>query len=198
MERGSRATYTWTGLTRVSFNAFTCFTAIGSAYLLALWEQGRTRDRLGPLDWIHVPITFIILAVLLSIWHWTMIQLVSSRSWTVAAGEAALAVALVGGVAGGFMARMSALAYRRRVALQEVNDALQRTIEQLTGALADVKTLAGLLPICAWCKRVREDRGYWSQVEKYVARHTDAEFSHGVCPECEDKLTRDIDAQRTS
>ena len=194
---GIEAAYTWTGLTRVSFNAFTCFTALGLAYLLALWKQGRTRDRLGPLDWIHVPITFIVLAVLLSLWHWTVTQLASSRSLTVAAGEAALAVALAGGVAAGFMVRMSALAFRSRVALQEANGSLQRAVEQLTGALADVKTLTGLLPICAWCKRVREDGGYWSQVEAYVARHTDAEFSHGACPECEDKVMADIDAHRT-
>ena len=53
-------------------------------------------------------------------------------------------------------------------------------------------TLTGLLPICAWCKRVRDDGGYWNQVEDYVARHTGAEFSHSVCPDCADVVTQEI------
>ncbi len=56
--------------------------------------------------------------------------------------------------------------------------------ERVTAALADVKTLRGLLPICAWCKKIRDDHGYWSQLEVYVSRHTQAEFSHGICPDC--------------
>ena len=57
-------------------------------------------------------------------------------------------------------------------------------ILELQDALAKVKTLTGLLPICAWCKNVRNDKGYWLSVEKYVQVHTDAKFSHGVCPDC--------------
>jgi ligand-binding sensor domain-containing protein len=54
-------------------------------------------------------------------------------------------------------------------------------------AVADIKTLRGLLPICAWCKKVRDDGGYWSRIEEYVSEHTHAEFSHGICPECRAK-----------
>lgn len=50
---------------------------------------------------------------------------------------------------------------------------------------AEVHTLRGLLPLCAWCHKVRDDRGYWSQLESYVAQHSKATFSHGICPECE-------------
>lgn len=57
-------------------------------------------------------------------------------------------------------------------------------IEELREALAQVRTLSGLLPICAWCKKVRDDDGYWQQVETFIARHTDARFSHGLCPDC--------------
>jgi len=57
-------------------------------------------------------------------------------------------------------------------------------ILELQEALAKVKTLTGLLPICAWCKNVRNDKGYWLSVEKYVQINTDAKFSHGVCPDC--------------
>jgi DNA-binding response OmpR family regulator len=55
---------------------------------------------------------------------------------------------------------------------------------QLEAALAKVKLLSGLLPICSNCKRIRDDKGYWSQVELYVQEHSEATFSHGVCPDC--------------
>ena len=58
-------------------------------------------------------------------------------------------------------------------------------VRQLTAALEQVKTLSGLLPICAWCKRVRDDAGYWTQIESYLARYSDATLTHGICPTCE-------------
>jgi hypothetical protein len=66
----------------------------------------------------------------------------------------------------------------------------ERLIVQLQEALANVKTLSGLLPICAWCKKVRDDQGYWKQIEKYIEVHSDASFSHGVCPDCAKKLVQ--------
>ncbi|HEY1662257.1 MAG TPA: PAS domain S-box protein [Verrucomicrobiae bacterium] len=60
-------------------------------------------------------------------------------------------------------------------------------IQQLTDALKQVKTLTGLLPICASCKRIRDDKGYWQQVEFYITSRTDAAFTHGICPECAEK-----------
>ena len=53
---------------------------------------------------------------------------------------------------------------------------------------AEVKTLSGLLPICASCKKIRDDKGYWNQIESYIHKHSEAEFSHGICPECMDKI----------
>jgi hypothetical protein len=61
----------------------------------------------------------------------------------------------------------------------------ERLIVELKRALAEVKTLSGILPICAWCKKVRNDKGYWQQVEVYVRDHSEAQFSHGICPACE-------------
>jgi hypothetical protein len=55
---------------------------------------------------------------------------------------------------------------------------------ELEAALAKVKLLSGLLPICSACKKIRDDRGYWSQVEHYVQDHSEAKFSHGLCPGC--------------
>jgi len=60
----------------------------------------------------------------------------------------------------------------------------EQLIRELQGALATVKTLSGLLPICAWCKNVRDDTGYWTRVEAYLEKHSEARFSHGVCPDC--------------
>ena len=60
----------------------------------------------------------------------------------------------------------------------------ERLIQELQAALARVKLLSGLLPICANCKKVRDDQGYWKQVESYIESHSEATFSHGICPEC--------------
>jgi PAS domain S-box-containing protein len=60
-------------------------------------------------------------------------------------------------------------------------------------AEAQVKTLRGLLPICAGCKKIRDDRGYWNQIERYLHEHSEAEFSHGLCPDCEAKLYSDLE-----
>jgi hypothetical protein len=54
-----------------------------------------------------------------------------------------------------------------------------------------VKRLQGLLPICAWCKRVRDDRDYWQQVDSYFAEHLDVRFTHSVCPQCCDQVMRE-------
>jgi hypothetical protein len=63
----------------------------------------------------------------------------------------------------------------------------ERLMKELQDALAEIKTLSGLLPICAWCKSVRDDSGYWMRVEQYVEAHSQATFSHSVCPECTSK-----------
>ena len=61
---------------------------------------------------------------------------------------------------------------------------LRERVEELEAALAKIRTLQGLLPICSYCKRIRDDRNYWQQVEEYFGEHSGAEFSHGICPEC--------------
>ena len=61
-------------------------------------------------------------------------------------------------------------------------------IEELKQALSEVKTLRGFLPICANCKKIRDDKGYWNRIEAYIEEHSNAQFSHGICPECAKKL----------
>lgn len=69
-----------------------------------------------------------------------------------------------------------------------IDDELRRANAELERALAEVKRLSGLLPICASCKRVRDDSGYWHRLEEYVRLHSDADFTHGICPECMRRL----------
>jgi len=75
--------------------------------------------------------------------------------------------------------------------LKIINPLIKHLIEsnrQLEGALSQVKLLSGFLPICSSCKRIRDDTGYWNQIESYIREHSEAEFSHGICPECAEKL----------
>lgn len=65
--------------------------------------------------------------------------------------------------------------------------------EEKEKALQEVKILSGFLPICASCKKIRDDKGYWNQIESYIRDHSEAEFSHGICPDCAKKLYPDID-----
>ena len=64
--------------------------------------------------------------------------------------------------------------------------------DKLQAALAKIKKLSGMLPICSSCKKIRDDRGYWNQIESYIRKHSDAQFSHGICPPCAEELYRDI------
>jgi hypothetical protein len=77
----------------------------------------------------------------------------------------------------------------RRRRAEEEKDAL---IAQLRRALDEVKTLRGIIPICASCKKIRDDEGFWHQVEAYVGAHSDALFSHGICPDCAKRLYPDF------
>jgi len=72
----------------------------------------------------------------------------------------------------------------------------ERLIEELEKALSRIKTLRGLIPICASCKKIRDDQGYWNKLEAYIESHSEAEFSHGICPDCLKKLYPNIKKKR--
>ena len=74
------------------------------------------------------------------------------------------------------------------VTLRNLQKHLEEQNAQLQEALDNIKTLKGLLPICASCKKIRDDHGYWNQLEEYIEKHSEALFSHGLCPECMEKL----------
>lgn len=74
---------------------------------------------------------------------------------------------------------------------------LNRTVAELEDALASVNQLSGLLPICASCKKIRDDKGYWTQIEAYIRDHSEAEFSHSICPDCVHKLYGDLGKKKS-
>jgi FixJ family two-component response regulator len=98
--------------------------------------------------------------------------------------------------------RLEELVQERTTQLEQVNRSLQlemverklaeteleRLIVELQEALAKVKLLSGFLPICASCKKIRDDSGYWRQIEAYIRDHSEADFTHGICPECAQRL----------
>ena len=68
--------------------------------------------------------------------------------------------------------------------LKKSEEKLIEERDNLRKALADVKKLSGLLPICSSCKKIRDDKGYWNQIESYISEHSEAGFSHSICPDC--------------
>lgn len=97
----------------------------------------------------------------------------------------------IGIAAASLLLMAAAVAERRRVAGEN-----ERLIAELQAALAEIKTLRGFIPICAWCHKVRDDTGFWQQIEHYLDSNTDATISHGICPSCSERAHREIQAQR--
>lgn len=79
------------------------------------------------------------------------------------------------------------------VRIVELQSNLADYVRELENALAQIKQLHGLLPICSYCKKIRDDRNYWRQVEDYVAEHSEAQFSHGICPDCYEKVKLELE-----
>ena len=107
---------------------------------------------------------------------------------------------------GGFISHLKLRLKEQHDALQKINLEMHREMQErlraqvekdrliveLKDALSKVKTLSGLLPICASCKKIRDDKGYWNQIEHYIRGHSEAEFSHSICPECTQKALDEI------
>jgi hypothetical protein len=103
---------------------------------------------------------------------------------------------------GGFISKMRRDLKKQNYMIQKVHQDLKkevgirwqaekekdRLILYLQKALGKIKTLGGLLPICANCKKIRDDKGYWNQIESYIRDHSEADFSHSICPDCTEKL----------
>lgn len=76
------------------------------------------------------------------------------------------------------------LRVRTGARIRQLQDDLSRRVSELENALAQVRLLQGILPICSYCKKIRDDANYWQQVESYIATHAEVRFSHGICPDC--------------
>jgi DNA-binding response OmpR family regulator len=74
----------------------------------------------------------------------------------------------------------------------QLQSALADRVKELEEAIANVKQLQGLLPICSYCKKIRDDGNYWHRVESYIAGHANVRFSHGICPDCSEKMKADL------
>ena len=92
-----------------------------------------------------------------------------------------------GGSSDGWQAIVTDITERKRIEAER-----EKLVTELKNALAEVKTLSGLLPICAACKKIRDDKGYWSKIESYISAHSEAQFTHSICPECMIELYPDI------
>lgn len=74
-----------------------------------------------------------------------------------------------------------------QIIFRELNEEIEhrkKTEQELKNAMAEIKTLRGILPVCSYCKNIRDDHGYWNQIEAYITKYSDAEFSHSICPDC--------------
>ncbi len=85
------------------------------------------------------------------------------------------------------------LRVKNHLELKKHRDALALQNAKLQEALSKIKTLSGLLPTCMHCKKIRDGKGYWNRIETYISDHSEAEFSHSICPECAKKLYPDLD-----
>lgn len=84
--------------------------------------------------------------------------------------------------------RAQAVIWQRNIELKEKNSRLERLLEENRQAMSEIKTLRGILPICASCKSIRNDEGYWTEIESYISQHSEAKFTHGLCLDCAQKL----------
>jgi DNA-binding response OmpR family regulator len=85
-----------------------------------------------------------------------------------------------------------ARALRYAIERKRIEEERERLVRELEDALAEIRTLRGILPICSYCKKIRDDEGYWHQVEVYIRDRSEVEFSHGICPDCAKKLYPEI------
>jgi hypothetical protein len=135
----------------------------------------------GRVSWILISISIILMEVRRCI---TLSQVISGGP----AHGPGLSFELVGLVTSALMLAGVAGISPLFSTIKQSEEKQRKLVVKLQEALARVKTLTGILPICASCKKIRDDRGYWNQVEAYVRDHTEAEFSHGICPDCAKEL----------
>jgi len=162
----------------------------GSGYVEYLWQWKDEPSQVGPkLSYVR----------LFPDWGWVIgtgvyLDDVAAERRTIIRELVTLSLGFLAAIllVSSFLLFRSLQEVRRRLAAERERDHYRDDLEDLVGlrtaelqeALASVKTLHGLLPICMSCKKIRDDKGYWNQLEEYVRDNSDAEFSHGLCPDC--------------
>lgn len=171
------------------------------AQLLALGQASSTADLMLDLvvtglllrsRWLYYP------ALLVPAVAWMVLLAArgvpDALSWQLGVATACMVSLILRHYTGSLIASQAALRFQD-LSRRERQGQL---IEELEEALGRIRTLKGLLPICSHCKKIRNDQGYWEQVEKYVQERSEAEFTHGICPDCARELLREERERRAS
>ena len=102
-----------------------------------------------------------------------------------------------GGICGFLIGLWNFKLKQNTIKLEKAHDELEEKVKERTAdleqALDEIKQLSGLLPVCSSCKKIRDEKGLWNQMEEYIRDHSEAEFSHSICPECAKKLYPDLE-----
>jgi hypothetical protein len=129
-----------------------------------------------------------------TILSYLLLGFVSKELLTIGVIESFLISLIVGGLVISFVLKIKNIEEEKKQLSSDINsikkieEEKEILISELKQALEEVSKLSGLLPICSSCKNIRDDKGYWNQIESYIKDHSDAEFSHSICPDCSQKL----------
>ena len=180
-----RLLYGWSGVGQLAVDVSLATSLLAVALLAALAAESFER-RPGVLpDWLPVPVGVSTAFGGLILWHAATVELLERNVRPIGAGSlATLAVSGVAAVLVAAVARLWVVAEHRQLQLEDANRDLQRSYEELRIAAQEIKTLSGLIPMCAWCKSIRDDAGYWEELESYLKVHAHVLVTHGICPAC--------------
>jgi ABC-type amino acid transport substrate-binding protein len=155
----------WPLLNSILTKTVDSITAEEREEIIGKWINLDERGKLFPRRfWVGVSVFAVSISLLWLVvraWNYSLLSIVRKRTEELRAHQANL-----------------------ETVVRERTEELVGANEKLSSALANIKTLTGILPICAGCKKIRNDVGYWEQVDSYIKKHTDVDFSHGICPEC--------------
>ena len=197
---GLESAYGWRGLTRMSLQSASGVTILAIAIvLLGFVDDDCDPDEPAP-RWTPVVMGFLSLGTMFVFWHLAMtVLMIWGGTATANGSRAALAVATLVGLLTMALAQIGLVASRHRRRAEASQLQLQRTVDELTSAQSSVRELEALLPLCAWCKRVRSNQvDYWVRVEDYLTGLTNREVTHGLCPDCANRLNAELDARQQS
>ncbi|HEV3139567.1 MAG TPA: hypothetical protein VGY57_03575, partial [Vicinamibacterales bacterium] len=192
---GLESAYGWRGLTAMSLQSATGVTILATAIvLLGFVDDGSDEDELAP-RWTPIVMGFLSLGTMFVFWHLAMtVLMIWGGTATANGSRAALAVATLVGLLTTALAQIGLVASRHRRRAEAAQLQLERTVAELMRAETTVQELQTLLPLCAWCKRIRSDeRDYWMKVEDYLGRFTNMEITHGLCPDCAKEMMSDVE-----